>query len=60
MYIEYSLLNPKTNIPIFLIKHIKFSAIQNSKGYYYRVSLQKGHLKVTNKRKSTYKNFVSA
>ena len=31
-----------------------------TKGYYYRVSLQKGHLRVTNKRKSTYKIFVSA
>lgn len=31
-----------------------------SKGHHYIVSLQKGHLKVTSKRKSTYKIFVSA
>ena len=31
-----------------------------SKGHKRRVSLQKGHLKVTGKRKSTYRNSVSA
>lgn len=31
-----------------------------SKGHLYKVSPQKGHLRVTDKRKSTYKNFVSA
>ena len=31
-----------------------------SKGHHYIVSLQKGHLKVTRKRKSTYKNSIGA
>jgi len=45
-----------------LIKIYKNSLQSNeiSKGHKRRVSLQKGHLRVTNKRKSTYKIFVSA
>ncbi len=31
-----------------------------SEGHFYKVSRQKGHLKVTDKRKSTYRKSVSA
>ena len=53
----------KRQIQIFFLLKIHKNFLQFHeilKGQHWRVSLQKGHLKVANKRKSTYKIFVSA